>query len=876
MEYFNNLNEFYRARSLKYSGKILFDDKITYGEAYNLALSRAQFLRKKGFTKGDVIAILAENSAEWIITYMAVTLSGCVILPLDPNLPESDYKGMLKAVKAKAAFISPVFKNKLKGIRLFEIDLSKNIDKKQYISDVQISPDDPASYSFTSGTTGDPKIVVLSHGNIFRSSISCINYLGLKPEDRFLCILPLFHSYAFMANFGGPFNSGSSFFFLRSLKGTDIIQTLSEHEFTIFPAAPQLWEIFMDTIIAKAKDKSKIKYSILMFFLTFQPVFKWTGLGFIPRIVFRPIRKVFGKKMKYFISGGAPLKQKYFKYYKRIGLQIIEGYGLTETNGPIAISHPKKNKSGSVGPVMKGNIAKLKNTNKEGIGEIWLKGISVMNGYYKNDKANKTAFDSEGYYNTGDIGKIDKDGYLYITGRLKSTIILDSGKNVYPSELESYYKKSQLIEEICVFGKRLAGRETVCAAIVPRKKISDSYSAIKKEIARLSKGLPSYKVISNFCISFDPLPKNSTKKILVHEVIRLVEKGKFMTSESGSAEIKLLFSPENTKEELITEMMKKRLKLKEIKSNDTLADAGLDSLGVMDFASLCEEKMGIRTDIRKLQNADTAGELIRIIAQSPEGSVIGIDEKIIATPVKHKPDGIRNPAVSFIFFMLRHVSRFLWNAELVNLKEKSLDNCIIAANHSSYLDSAVILSLLPGNTRRKIWTIGKNELRFLQYVFPGSNGLFVDRGGDIIPALKAGADILRGGSSLLIFPEGTRSSGALPGKFKTGAAYLSKNLSKPVIPAVITGSREIWPRERLFPRIFGKNKFTVKFLDIIDPAGFKDIESLNKEIEKSVISELTRGKTDKNEKNTDKRFAERPKGTKRAAGLRMDKNKKRR
>jgi len=876
MEYFNNLNEFFRARSLKYSGKILFDETITYGEAYNLALRRAAFLRKKKLGKGDVVAILAENSAEWVITYMAITLCGCVALPLDTNLSEKDYFRMTKSVKAKAAFISPAYKKKLKGFPLFEISLDKNIEKKQYISDIQITPDDPATYSFTSGTTGEPKIVVLSHGNIFRSSISCLNYLGINEEDKFLCILPLFHSYAFMANFGGPFNVGASFYFLRSLKGVDIIKTLGEHEFTIFPAAPQLWEIFMDTIINKAREASKFKYAVLMFFLTFQPLFKYTGLGFIPKIVFRPIRKVFGKKMKYFISGGAPLKKKYFRYYKRIGLQIVEGYGLTETNGPIAISHPKKNKEGSVGPVMNGNIPKLKNQNKEGIGEIWLKGISVMNGYYKNDKANKECFDSEGYYNTGDIGKIDKDGYLFITGRSKSTIVLDSGKNVYPAELEAHYKRSSMIEEICVFGRRVAGRETVCAAIVPRKKNSESFALIKKEIASLSKGLPSYKLISNFSLSFDPLPKNTTRKILVHEVIRLVESGKFMTSENDTVETRLLFVPENTKEELVAEVLKKRQKLKEIKSNDTLSDLGLDSLGVIDFASFCEEKFGIRVNVDKIRSADTAENLIKMIASFPEGSSVSIDEKILKTPIKHKSKMFPNPVVSFAFWKIKKIARIFWKAELSGFNEADFENSIIVANHSSNLDSLVMLSLMPKNIRRRVWVISKKELRFIKYLFPGSNGLFVDRGGDIIPAMKAGADILRGGASLLIFPEGTRSSYGVLGKFKIGAAYLSKNISKAVIPAVIKGSSEIWPREKMFPRFFCRKKMTIKFLDPVKPEKYKDVESLNSALEKMIAAELTKELGQKNEKNSGKKPVKLKRGNKRVKSMRLDKNKKRR
>ncbi|HRR42269.1 MAG TPA: AMP-binding protein, partial [Syntrophales bacterium] len=530
---FDNLYEAYRSVCLRHADRILFRNQgLTFGQTWRRAESRAMALKRDGYGKGDVIAILAGNSPEWCISYMAITAIGAVALPLDTNLTPEQYRDMARQVEARAAFVSTSFRSVLEGIALYDIDADP-VDSEGPLPKTPLARGDIASLLFTSGTTGNPKIVSLTHGNILHVALVCTRLEEYTADEVTLAMLPLYHVYAFESTFMAPLLTGSSVVFQTSLKGPDIIRALAQNPITIFPAAPQMWELFFDAMVGKIRAQSMAKYRLFMFFLKAAPVLRALGLGVLPRKVFGPVHEIFGRKMRFFISGGAPLKKEYFRYYQRMGFEIMEGYGLSETTGPIAIPYYKDAVAGAVGPPIPGNEVRIKEVNADGIGEIWLRGEAVMAGYYRNDAANREAFDAQGFFNTRDLGYVDRKGHIHITGRKKNVIVLDSGKNVYPEELELHFRSSPAIAEIAVFGRKIDGRETVYAVIVPSLKGPDSYEAVREEIARLNRSLPAYRRVSRFALAADPLPRNSTRKILIDEVIRLLEAGVFQTEKGG-------------------------------------------------------------------------------------------------------------------------------------------------------------------------------------------------------------------------------------------------------------------------------------------------------------------------------------------------------
>jgi long-chain acyl-CoA synthetase len=836
---FQSLLAVYQSICATYSKRILFKNQnISYNETWQRVKKRALFLQKKGYKKGDVIAILAGNSPEWCLTYMAVTAIGAIALPMDTNLLPAQYRQMSKSAGICAAFVSSQFRGIFQKIAVYKIEDEPVSAKSVKLKETSINEDDIASLLFTSGTTGNPKIVALTHGNILNVAIDCTKLEEYTPDDVTLAMLPLYHVYAFESTFLAPLVTGSSIVFQTSLKGPDIIKSLSENPITVFPAAPQMWELFFDALVSKVKAQSKVKYNIFMFFLKAAPVFRAIGLGFILNKVFHPVHDVFGHKMRFFISGGAPLKKEYFNYYRNMGFYIMEGYGLTETTGPIAIPYFKDAEAGSVGPPIRGNEVKIKNVNEDGIGEIWLKGPAVMSGYYRNKEANNLAFDDERFFNTQDLGFVDKGGSIHITGRVKNVIVLDSGKNVYPEELELYFRKSQYVSEIAVFGKKINGRETVYAVIVPAVKGALSYDKIREEIKTLNKGLPSYKTISRFAVSVDPLPRNSTRKVLINEVIRLLDQGAYQADASAAAVPRSILKATSIREEEIIGMMGERLGTKDLLANETLADQQIDSLGLVELIVELEEALNISVDMDKINPLQTIEEFVRYLATCEERKGVNLDEVILRGPVTTKANTFPNPVSELIMLLVRAASSFCWKISVNHKERLQVRNAIIIANHQSILDPPLILNQIPYSLRKDIFLIAKKELSWLRIPFAGAPVLFVDRTGNIVPSLKAAADVLRSGHSLLIFPEGTRTKDGHIGKFRSGAAYLAKHLNKKILPVNISGAFKIMPSGKHLPRFLGGHRVKINIGNYVDPKDFSSIEALTEHLHKVISGNI--------------------------------------
>jgi len=812
----------------RHAGRSLFvNENISFAETWRRARIRASFLINEGYGRGDIIAILAVNSPEWCITYMAITAIGAIALPLDNNLTPDNYRNMLQTVSARAVYVSGNFCGIFQDVKVYEIEKNTETSGDYQPGAATLAENDVASLLFTSGTTGKPKIVALTHGNILHVAGVCTELEEYVENDVTLAMLPLYHVYAFESTFMAPLLTGSSIVFQHSLKGPDIIRTLADKKITIFPAAPQMWELFFDALLAKIKAQSIVKYRLFRFFLQAAPVLKNLGMNFVLQKIFGPVHDVFGRQMRFFISGGAPLKKEYFQYYRRMGFYIMEGYGLTETTGPIAIPYYKDAAAGAVGPPIAGNEVKIKNTNADGIGEIWLKGKAVMAGYYKNDEANAAVFDDDNFFNTQDLGFVDRRGHIHITGREKNVIVLDSGKNVYPEELELYFRSSPLIAEIAVFGRKMEGRETVYAVIVPAAKGAGSYEAVREAINRLNKGLPPYKTLTHFALSADPLPRNSTRKVLVDEVKRLLDGGVYQTDPSGTALARNILLPASIHEEEIIGIIGKKLKTEVLHANKTLTDYQIDSLGIIDLIVYLEEALGIAIDTEKVNPLLTLEEFVRYLASCEQSSGANLDEMILRGPVTTKAITFPNPLSELIIFLVREISRICWGFRAINRDFLIPENVIIAVNHQSYLDIPWVLGAMPYKLRKRLYITGKKELSFLRYPFWGSPILFVDRRGNVAPALKAAADVLRNGDSLIIFPEGTRTSDGFMGKFRSGAAYLAHHLGKKIIPVTVRGAFTIMPRHTIIPRFFSGAKGSIIVGKPVDPGSFATINELN-------------------------------------------------
>ena len=830
----SNIFEECKSSSQKHAKYAVFaTNEMTYAEVWQKIEARAAALQARGIKKGDVIGLLSKNSPDWVITFLAIISLGALALVLDTNLRADMYRTMLKHVDTKALYVSAEFMEDDYGIKKYSVEEQDPL--KSFEPPEKIDGEDFAVLLYTSGTTGTPKVVPLTHNNLLKTSFNSVNHLGgINPGDIYMSILPLYHVYGIIAGFFAPFLVGCTLIFQTSLKGPDILATLAKYPVSVFSAVPQMWELFFDRLIKKVKTDSKLKYLVFMFFLKYAPDLRHIGLGKVVDKIFHPVHQTFGLRLRFLLSGGSRFGRRYSIYYKNMGFKVIEGYGLTETTGPVSGSNPKNPTPICVGKPMPGNFVEVRNLNDDNIGEIWIKGVSVMPGYYKNSEATKAVFDENGWFNSGDLGFIDKNGELHIRGRKKNVIVLDSGKNVYPEDLEVFYTASPLVEEITIFGRRINGRETVYSVIVPTYKTRDCYTQLKAEFKKMHHGLPTYKIIGDFAVSYDALPRTSTKKVQNHKVIENLENGMYQVSADDPNFVVKEITAKSPEAEKIIIALKEALHVDVFYANQTLGDFTVDSMQYIELIAKLEKKLQIRINPSQFIAAPTIENLIDVLTACPSSSGQDLEQEILEGKITTRTYNFYNPFIELGLWFLRIYSKVFWRLQIKHGEKLEINNDIIIANHQSYLDILWLLCILPYHKRRNICIAGKRELWPLKLIFPGIHVIYVDRQGNYIPSLKAAADVLRQGKSLIIFPEGTRSYDGKIGEFKNGVAYLAKNLHKKIIPIAIKGAYEIFPRKNWLPKLITTKQSSLNVHDKLDPDKFETIEELNNKMKEQL------------------------------------------
>ncbi len=511
-----------------------------------------------GLEKGDRVALIAKNSPEWTIVYAAVTSCGGVIVPLDIQLMENEIRHLLLHSEAKHIITTPgIYSEKLEDMRLEGVVRIVIGDEtsiqgvvtlgelmalgKRKINDgdgdyfrrkSEVRPDDLAAVCYTSGTTAQSKGVKLLHRNITSNITAIHRALPLRNDDVYLGLLPLYHTFATMGNFLIPLSTGGMIIFGRSFKPRDIREDIMRERVTIITGVPLLFS-HMAAALRREIDEAPKRKQFL--FRVLSGISSGLGRLFrknVGRAVFKNRLSESGLgSIRFCISGGAHLRPDVEESFNSIGLPMLQGYGITETSPVISVNPLGKAKRGTVGPPLPGIDVKIKDMNDEGIGEILVRGPSVMQGYYKNDEATAAVI-KDGWFHSGDLGMIDRDGYITIAGRKKSVIVTSGGKNVYPVELETLISSSPYVLECVVLPiKDHKGNDAVGAIIVPDydalgateklkgdKSEETIHSVIREEIRNVCSQIPEYKHISDFLIRDQELPKTTTHKIRRHLV----------------------------------------------------------------------------------------------------------------------------------------------------------------------------------------------------------------------------------------------------------------------------------------------------------------------------------------------------------------------
>lgn len=511
------------------------DTTLTYRQLKQEVVKLKNYLLELGLQKGDKFAVIGENSPEWAISYLAIVRSGMICVPVDRLSQDAEIIHILTRSESKGIIVSETYlekinelKGEIKNVKhIIPMSKIKQIAPKKDFPVEGIDPKGVAVLIFTSGTTGTSKAVMLSHYNIMCNMKSVERFIEINEKDSLCSIIPMHHTFEGTAGFLFPLFRGAAIYYPPSLKPTDILATMKEAKVTCLIAVPLLFEKFVGAVyrkVASAPLPTKIMFGAI------------SGIGsvvpFLRKPLFARVRREMGLgHLRIACAGGAALTEKVAKALQLLAIPILQGYGLTESSPVLSVSPLEKPKVKSVGVAIPDVEVKINEPDENGIGEIIARGPNIMLGYYKNEAATKEVL-RDGWLYTGDLGYMDDEGYIYITGRKKSLIVTQTGKNIQPEEIEEKLIKSEWVKEVLIIPRidQETKKEQICALIFPDYERLEQHSQEKgiemseldveniyKEVVRdVNEGLPIYKKVTTIEIRDEEFPKTSTQKIKRH------------------------------------------------------------------------------------------------------------------------------------------------------------------------------------------------------------------------------------------------------------------------------------------------------------------------------------------------------------------------
>ncbi len=517
---------------------------ITFSQLLERVYGVATFLKSKGIKKGDRIVLNGKNTPAWGISYLGIQALSAIVVPLDNQMAADRVDALSEFSGARAIFADSDVLDRSSGDFEFKVALSK-YENEEYIDFESIkatkkapgalpTEDEVAAILFTSGTTGNEKGVILTHAN-FMSNVfqaSDPNFLNFTYEDVLYGLLPLHHSYSMTAVFLEAIKQGSELIFGQTLAVTKVLNEMRRGKISLFLAIPLLYNKFLAGLMKKVKEKGLLAYAMIRTLMVVN--------GFM-RKVFKvnPGRKWFHQLLdgigmlhnRICICGGGPLSPKTFQRYQQLGIDFIQGYGLTETAPILTLNPVSRFKVKSVGKVLPLIEMRIDDPDLLGVGEVQVKGPNVCQGYYNDPKNSAALFTEDGFLKTGDLGYLDKENYLYLKGRATNLIVTEGGKHVYPEEIEDFFQLYGEIDQVMIRGfmaKKSAKAEGIEALIYPNieyyegKSDDDIAKDIDKIVREVNKKLVAYKKIEKTTILEKPMEMTSTKKIQRNKVARTI------------------------------------------------------------------------------------------------------------------------------------------------------------------------------------------------------------------------------------------------------------------------------------------------------------------------------------------------------------------
>ncbi|HET9621210.1 MAG TPA: AMP-binding protein, partial [Kofleriaceae bacterium] len=694
-----------------------------------------------------------------------------------------------------------------------------------------VKGDSLASLIFTSGTTGTPKGVMLSHKNLTSMVSKLSSLFALYKHDKLLSVLPLHHTLEFSAGFLMPLMHGASIDYLEELEADTLARALEDQGVTGMVGVPALFQLLERKIYKNVSDAGplieKAFDSIVDLNRSLRDKLPWDiGAG---KLLFFPVHKKLGGRMRLLITGGSALPPDTLKAFRGLGFNLYEGYGMTESSPVLTVTRPgDKVVAGSVGRALPGIDVRIDNPDASGVGEVVAKGPNVMSGYFENPDATAQTLQN-GWLHTGDLGRIDGDGNLFIVGRKKEMILGPSGENVYPDELEELFRDSKYIKELSIVGLPTeGGLETVATLVVPdydhdgvaREAVRD---AVREHIKKIGKGLPLYKRPKIVHLWDHDLPKTASRKVRRRDVIKELER--LERAAKGGAELKKLDAATTQTagswlHDLLADVSQK--KRGSITAETRLEELGFDSLMFTELAVALEAAGVNLPDPQELLALETVADVEKLVSrvgaktksEKPRRDRLARekaaeDKKAAAASASGDDIDVPRPLVTLGRQALRRGMRALYERVLDTqvyggANVPPFGGYIVCANHASHLDTGLIKYAL-GEQGEALVALAAKDYFFedpvrRMYFENFTNLVPMERHGSLRESLRLAGEVIRDGYILLIFPEGTRSESGVMTDFKPSLGYLAMTNKCGILPMYLSGTHEAMPKGRYLPR----------------------------------------------------------------------------
>jgi len=864
----------------------------TYGQVGEMAWQGAGVLRQLGIGAGDRVALMSENRPEWGISYFAILLSGATVVPLDRELSLPEVVNLARVSRAKALVLSRKVVERLAGEAELAVPLADDADSDgdaevvwspahpAFASWLARHQSDPASGSqpegplsidatrvlafdelltepdvsvgavypdvkgdvlasliFTSGTTGTPKGVMLTHKNLTSMVSKLSSLFTLYKHDKLLSVLPLHHTLEFSAGFLMPLMHGASVDYLEELEADSLARALEDQGVTGMVGVPALFQLLERKIYKNVSDAGvlveKAFDSIVDLNRALRDKLPWdVGAG---KLLFYPVHRKLGGRMRLLITGGSALPPDTLKAFRGLGFNLYEGYGMTESSPVLTVTRPgDKIIAGSVGRALPGIDVRIDQPDAGGIGEVIAKGPNVMTGYFENPDATAKTLQN-GWLHTGDLGRIDEDGNLFIVGRKKEMILGPSGENVYPDELEELYRDSKYIKEMSVVGLPAAGdagHETVAALIVPEYDQGDGEqrqghemsreavrAAVREHVKKIGKGLPLYKRLKIVHLWDHDLPKTASRKVRRRDVVEEIQR--LERAARGGAELRKLEGATGVAgawlHDLLADVSQK--KRGTLTGETRLEDLGFDSLMFTELAVALEAAGVNLPDPQELQAVATVADVEQLVArvgartrsEKPRRDRLAREKAAEDRKAKASDDDIDvpRPLVALGRRALRGGMKALYQRVLEThvhgaAQVPPFGGYIVCANHASHLDTGLIKYAL-GDQGEAVVALAAKDYFFddpvrRMYFENFTNLVPMERHGSLRESLRLAGEVIHDGYILLIFPEGTRSETGIMTDFKPSLGYLAMTNKCGILPMYLSGTYEAMPKGRYLPR----------------------------------------------------------------------------